>query len=63
MDEEFKSMFKTRVNEEHFMTQQKKTSKLNKEMREAAFFAALEQHADTTMMRAQRGKILWNVYR
>ena len=41
----------------------KKTFKLNQELREAAFFKALEQHADTEMMRAQRGQILWNVYR
>ena len=33
------------------------------ELQEAVFYHALTQHADTTMMRAQRSQILWNVYR
>jgi len=42
IDEDFESIFKTKVNQEHLMEKQKKPSKLNKELREAAFFAALE---------------------
>jgi hypothetical protein len=45
-------VFRTKVNQEHFMGPHKKTFKLNQELREAAFFKALEQHADTEMMRA-----------
>ena len=52
IDEEFDSQFKTKINEEHFLEKHKKTHKLESEFREAAFYKALEQHADTEMMRA-----------
>ena len=42
IDEEFESVFRTKVNEEHFMGPYKKTFKVHQELREAAFFKTLE---------------------
>jgi hypothetical protein len=52
LDEEFESMFKTKINEEHLVGKYKKMFKVEEHLREASFYYALQQHADTEMMRA-----------